>query len=82
MVPGFSAGILGGCGAVEDIAQAYFGGGGGKIPNSCGLLVNFLHGSGSTILVPGFDYDSSVNWGGGEGGEFPELEALERAWLL
>ena len=26
--------------------------------NSCGRLLNSLHGSGSTILIPGFDYDS------------------------
>ena len=28
--------------------------------NSCGRLLNSLHGSGSTILIPGFDYDSCV----------------------
>ena len=34
----------------------------GTIPtiNSCGRLLNFLHGSGiATIFVPGFDFDSS-----------------------
>ena len=29
--------------------------------NSCGGLLNYLHGSGSTILIPGFDYDSHAH---------------------
>ena len=28
--------------------------------NSCGRLLNSLHGSGFTSFVPGFDYDSHV----------------------